>query len=101
MICEKCGKEIHSLIVNVFNHEGADSFVNEFIAECDETGAVWFDTTPNWVGYELSEEEMNETIECPYCHQNPFEYGEVQVYTVVRVVKFSKSQNEELKDIWE
>ena len=101
MICEKCGKEIHSVNVNTFNYEGADSFINYFIQEDEETGAVWFETTPNWVGYELSEEEMNETIECPYCHQNPFEDEEIQVYTVVRVVKFSKPHNEELKDIWE
>lgn len=100
MICEKCGKDIHSINVNTFNHDGADSFVNEFIAECEETGAVWFETTTNWVGYEQSEEEMNRTIECPHCHQNPFEDEEIQVYTVVRVVKFSKPQNEELKDIW-
>lgn len=89
MICANCGEEIHSLIVNMFNHEGADSFINYFIEEDEETGAVWFDTTTNWTGYELSEEEMNDTIECPYCHEHPFNDKEIQVFNIVRIVKFT------------
>lgn len=88
MICANCEEEIHSVLVNMFNFEGADSFINHFIQEDEETGAVWFDTTANWTGYELSEEEMNETIECPYCHKNPFKDAEVQVHNIVRVIKF-------------
>ena len=37
---------------------------------------------------ELTEEEMRERIECPYCKQFPFGSEEIQVYDVVRIVCF-------------
>lgn len=89
MICTNCGEEIHSVLVNMFNFEGADSFINHFIHEDKENGAVWFDITTNWTGYELSEDEMNDTIECPHCRKNPFNKKEIQVFNYVRVVKFT------------
>ena len=98
MICEKCGKEMQSIHVNMFDHEGANSFWKYGFQECEED-AVVIDTNQAWVGYELSEEEQLDTIECPHCHQFPFKNTEIQVYDVVRIVCFktapSKEENHE------
>ena len=53
--CSKCGKEISSVLVNMFNYDGTDSFYPYIISECEEN-AAYVDTTNNWTGYELSEE---------------------------------------------
>lgn len=90
MKCEKCGKEIDSVMVGVFNYDGSDSDVKHYIEEVEEDAAV-FETEQNWTGYELSEEEQRETISCPYCGEFPFENTEIQVYNVVRVVCFRRS----------
>lgn len=50
------------------------------------------ETTQNWTGYDLSEEEMLETITCPHCKQFPFKSKEIQVYDVVRVVCFKAEE---------
>lgn len=50
--------------------------------------AAYFETDANWTGYDLTEQEMNETIHCPVCGKNPFPDQEVQVCDIVRVVKF-------------
>ena len=42
--------------------------------------------------YDLSEEEMFETITCPHCKQFPFKSTEIQVYDVVRVVCFKTEE---------
>ncbi len=49
-----------------------------------------FETTQNWTGYELTEEEMIDGIRCPICGEFPFKHKEVQVYDVVRVVCFKE-----------
>lgn len=94
MICEKCGKEMQSIHVNMFDREGADSFLKYDFQECEED-AVVIDTKPAWVGYELSEEERLDTIECPHCHQFPFKNTEIQVYDVVRIVCFKTPPKED------
>lgn len=87
MKCEKCGKEISTVLVDMFNHDGSDSFVEHFVEECEEDAAV-IETHTSWTGYELSEEEQTETIECPHCRKFPFKSEEIQFYTFVRVVCF-------------
>ena len=57
MKCEKCGKELSLINVNVFNYDGTDKFVSHSYNEYYKD-AVVIDTTPNWTGYELSEEEI-------------------------------------------
>lgn len=89
MICEKCGKEIDFVNVRTFNYDGSDSLIETTFTEVS-TGAVVFETTPSWTGYELSEEEMTETIECPYCKQFPFKSKEIGVYNIVQVVCFKE-----------
>ena len=87
MRCEKCGQEIDSMLVDVFRENGSDTFDKYPIFECEQD-AVYIDTTQNWTGYELSEEEMLDTIVCPHCKQFPFQSKEIQFYDVVRVVCF-------------
>lgn len=87
MKCEKCGSEIGTVLVSVFNRDGSDCDAKLPLIECEE-GAAYIDTTQNWTGYELTEDEMRETIECPHCKQFPFRNPEIQVYDIVRVVCF-------------
>lgn len=88
MKCEKCGKEIDRLLINKFLRNGSDSTDSVCIEESAICSAVTFETDANWCGYELSEEEMMEDIQCPHCNKFPFNHKEVQVYDVVRVVCF-------------
>lgn len=89
MNCEKCGKEIDYLSVNMFHRDGSDSFETLPITE-DTDGAVYVDVEPNWTGYGLSEEEMPETIRCPECGQFPLKNREIHAHDMVRVVLFRK-----------
>ena len=96
MRCEKCGQEITTVLVNLFDREGADSFQEQPIEENEN--AVIIDTVQNWTGYEQSEEEMAETICCPYCKKFPFKSTEIQVFDVVRVVCFKADAEEESEE---
>ena len=94
MKCEKCGQEISNLLVDVFRYDGSDTFDLHPLYECDEN-AAYIETTQNWTGYEVSEDEMRDTIVCPHCKRFPFKSTEIQVYDVVRVVCFKEAQNDE------
>ena len=87
MKCEKCGKEIGCLLVDTFLRDGSDTDIEQPIDEC-VNDASYIETTQNWTGYDLSEEQMLETITCPHCKQFPFKSTEIQVYDVVQVVCF-------------
>ena len=87
MKCEKCGCEINRLEVDEFCHDGSDCYCEESFQEC-ENNAVVMDLDLNWVGTELSCEEMTETIRCPKCKQFPFKNREIQCYHYVKVVCF-------------
>ena len=87
MNCEICGKQLDSLLINTFDRFGSDYWDEVTIDECEED-AVVVETTQNWTGYELSEEEMRETVVCPYCKKWPFHSEELQIYETVRVVMF-------------
>ena len=45
----------------MFNYDGSDRLVDVAFRE-EEENAVVIDTTQNWTGYELSEEEMSEFL---------------------------------------
>lgn len=85
--CENCGETLNALAVDVFYHDGSDSWhllpFNEY-----EHNAVELELTPAWTGYELDEEEQMETICCPLCRKFPFKQREIQTYTVIKVVMF-------------
>ena len=88
MKCEKCGKDITHITTSRFSYDGSDYDDTIGIEEDEHYNAVIMETDKNWTGYELSEEEMRERIECPYCKQFPFGSEEIQVYDVVRIVCF-------------
>ena len=89
MKCEKCGKDINQVRINVFRYDGLDVDILENINECEEDTVV-FETTQNWTGYELTEEEMIDGIRCPICGEQQVKQKEVQGYDVVRVVCFKE-----------
>lgn len=91
--CNKCGNAIDSVKVGRFNYDGSDSDYKYSLNEAEED-AVYFETDANWTGYDLTEEEMSETIHCPHCNKFPFKDNEVQVYNVVRVVCFKGGDTE-------
>lgn len=80
--------------MNLFRRDGSDTFDKHPVFEC-EKDAAYIETTQNWTGYELSEEEMLDTITCPNCHQFPFKNTEMQVYDVVRIVCFRQPAEED------
>lgn len=93
MKCEKCGHELEKVKVDMFDRDGSDSFCPHYIYEAEEDAAV-IETDQNWTGYDLSEEEMVDTIECPHCGKFPFKSTEIQVYNVVRLVMFRSEEGE-------
>ena len=96
MKCAKCGKEIHSVLLNVFYDDGSDEFIEEDIGEIECCDPVYISTYRNWTGYELSEEERRETILCPYCEQFPFKSDEVNVFDKIEIQCFKGE--EEMKN---
>lgn len=91
MICKNCHRKINHIAASVFDRDGSDymQLFPLFEVPSDEHYyAGYFETDANWTGYDLSEQEMNETIHCPVCGKNPFPDQEVQVCDIVRVVKF-------------
>lgn len=88
--CEKCGKEMPYVLVNKFNYSGSDSFLKYSYNRIG--GCVSIVADRNWTGYELSEEEMLETIVCPHCGKYPFQSKEIHVYDEVEIVMFPKEE---------
>lgn len=99
MKCEKCGMELKSLMISVFNHEGID-YPQELPFMEAEEDAVVMETTQNWTGYGLSEEEQMDDIHCPVCGMFPFNHRAVQVYDVVRIVCFKTEAPTEKEERW-
>ena len=89
MKCEKCGKEIDSVVVRFFDRDGSDYETAVPLQECEEN-AVYIDIDYNWTGYELTEEEQRERILCPQCKQFPFKCEEIQIHEIVRAVMFKE-----------
>lgn len=86
--CEKCGKEMPYVLVNKFNYSGSDSFLKYSYNRIGDCVSIVADR--NWTGYELSEEEILETIVCPHCGKYPFQSKEIHVYDEVEIVMFPK-----------
>ena len=88
MKCEKCGKEINHLEIDMFNYDGSDEWrVTQFE---EHTNAVTIDTNPAWTGYEMSYEEMRESIRCPECKQYPFEDDGIDAQIIIEVIIWKK-----------
>ena len=95
MKCEKCGKEITYITTSRFSYDGSDCDDTVSLKEDKIFNAVTMETDKNWTGYGLTEEEMRERIECPYCKQFPFESEEIHVFDVVRIICFKKDHSTE------
>ena len=93
MKCEKCGKELEHIDINMFDRDGSDDLDSHCFQECEEN-AVVIDTNSAWAGYELSDEERLETVKCPHCGQFPFKNTEIQVHEIVRLVMFRRSDED-------
>lgn len=90
MYCDKCCRELKSILIDEFQMDGSDGFViHAVVAQPCDAAAV--ETDQNWTGYDLSEEERLDTISCPYCGKFPFNNEEIQIYNIVRLVMFHSS----------
>ena len=95
--CKCCGRELNYVNVDLFDIQGSDSFERLPLYECDDN-AVYIEPSQIWTGYELSEEEQIDTIECPYCNKFPFNEKDIQVEDVVRVVMFKDDEETHAKE---
>ena len=95
--CKCCGRELSYVNVDLFDIQGSDSFERLPLYECDDN-AVYIEPGQIWTGYELSEEEQIDTIECPYCNKFPFNEKDIQVEDVVRVVMFKDDEETHAKE---
>lgn len=89
ILCEKCGCELAKISIDMFTEDGGNGFESFAIREKAEN-VVEVETSQNWTGYELLEEEMPGTIRCPHCGAFPFENTNVQVCSVVRLIMFKQ-----------
>ena len=92
MKCEKCGKELGSLEVDMFDRDGSDDWYDVEINE--DHGVVIANVTPEWTGDGLSEEEYHETIRCPHCRQFPFIDKFVDATTFISLVMYPKAEGD-------
>ncbi len=106
MKCEKCGKEIKQVKINMFAGDGSDFDTIVDIVENEYGNAICV-VDKNWSGYELTEEERIDTIMCPHCGEFPLKDEEIQVYDEVKVVMFKENYLDEsiktvkkLEDDW-
>lgn len=97
MICEKCGKEIKHINTNRFSFDGSDYDTTIRLEEDERYEAVLMETDRNWTGYGLTEEEMRERIQCPWCGEFPFEHEEIQMWEFVRIVCFKRTEINDVK----
>ena len=95
--CKCCGRELNYVNVDLFDIQGSDSFERLPLYECDDN-AVYIEPGQIWTGYELSEEEQIDKIECPYCNKFPFNEKDIQVEDVVRVVMFKDDEETHAKE---
>ncbi|MGN0005303.1 MAG: hypothetical protein ACI37Z_04975 [Candidatus Gastranaerophilaceae bacterium] len=92
MKCEKCGKLLDSVELNVFQFNGSDVFQKEYFHETPI--AIKITTEPNWTGYELTDEERLDTIRCPHCKQFPFKNSNIVTFSDdVSVILFKDKSN--------
>ncbi len=88
--CKKCGNPINEVVINIFDYDGSD-YSRSIPFKQVQKNAIYFDTTMNWTGYELTDRERKQDIECPFCKKYPFDDDiEIQTYEMVRVVCFKK-----------
>lgn len=90
LVCPNCGKEMPKILVDMFLWDGSDDDVPTDYTY--ENGAICFETNRNWTGYELQndstdipDEDVLETISCPFCLKN-FKSDYISISEPVAVV---------------
>ena len=85
------GEKENEIIISVSDAYGSDCSISVDITEC-EKNAVVFETDKSWTGYDQDGEDANQDIRCTICGKNPFQNDEIQIFNIVRVVKFKKAK---------
>ena len=90
--CHNCHAEIDGAYLDCFKHNGDDApvFHNfSLVARNDAREPfVEIQTTLNWCGSDLSDEERMECVRCPKCGKFPFAYGSINVRDELSLVMF-------------
>jgi DNA-directed RNA polymerase subunit RPC12/RpoP len=98
-VCERCGKPIDSIKASVFRYDGTDSEYQMPLTFDEKTGCVGFETTQNWTGYELTDEERKEGIRCPHCGEYPFDNNvEIEFHEPVEVLMWTSQRADSQRD---
>ena len=98
-VCERCGKQIGHINTSVFLYDGTDSEYQMPLTFDEKTGCVVFETTQNWTGYELTNEERKEGIRCPHCGEYPFDSSvEIELHEPVEVLMWTSKQTDAQRD---
>ena len=94
-VCERCGKQIDHVKINVFNYDGSDSEYCIPLHFDKPHGCVSFETSQNWTGYSLTDEEQKEDIRCPHCGKYPFNRSvEIEFYEPVEVLMWTSTDEQ-------
>lgn len=98
-ICERCGKQIDHINTSVFQYDGTDSEYQMPLTFDERTGCVVFETTQNWTGYELTDEERKDIIRCPHCGEYPFDSSvEIEFHEPVEVLMWTAKNVDTQRD---
>lgn len=98
-ICERCGKQIDHINTSVFQYDGTDSEYQMPLTFDETTGCVVFETTQNWTGYELTDEERKDGIRCPHCGEYPFDSSvEIEFHEPVEVLMWTAKNADTQRD---
>lgn len=77
MKCSNCGKNIEHVLVDEFQYDGTDRdtaiAINDLGDNCYN-----ITVTHNWTGDGLDDEDVYDTIICPFCRKFPFKSREIQ-----------------------
>lgn len=98
-VCERCGKQIDHIKTSVFNYDGSDSELLIPLYFDVPNNCIIFETTQNWTGYELTDEERKEGIRCPHCGEYPFDSGvEIMFHEPVEVLMWTSKRTDVQRD---
>ena len=99
--CKHCGRELDYILVSKFLFDGSDADVPTDYTLCsvrtddlhsneNDYTAITINTDSDWCGADLDIEDMVKTVNCPFCHEFPFDNKEdIQTEDVLRVTLFN------------
>ena len=89
MKCEKCGRELEFLEVDMDDFNGGDVWVKGKFSRLGPY-VILKNVLPSWVGNELSEKEQIKTIRCPHCHEFPFRKRQIDVARTIDLIMYAR-----------